>query len=41
MKITGEQCEELVRKLKPFDGGLQHEHELEARFCEGGACEFM
>jgi ribonucleoside-triphosphate reductase (thioredoxin) len=40
-EITGEQYEELLRKLKPLDGGLQHEHELEARFCEGGACEFM
>jgi len=40
-EITGEQYEELLRKLKPLDGSLQHEHELEARFCEGGACEFM
>jgi ribonucleoside-triphosphate reductase (thioredoxin) len=40
-EISGEQYEELVRKLKPLKGELQHEHELEARFCEGGMCEFI
>ena len=40
-EITNENYEEMVRKLKPLDGALQHEHDLEARFCEGGTCEFI
>ncbi len=31
----------LVAKLKPLRGELEHEHELEARYCEGGVCEFV
>ncbi len=40
-EITAAKYEELTRAIKPLDGTLEHEHELEARFCEGGACEFI
>jgi len=40
-EITAARYEELIRTIKPLDGTLEHEHELEARFCEGGACEFI
>lgn len=40
-EITAAKYEEMVRRLAPLDGILRHEHELEARFCEGGACEFI
>lgn len=39
-EITGEKYGELVENLKPLAGTLQHEHDLEARFCEGGRCDF-
>jgi hypothetical protein len=39
-EINGTKYEELAGKLKRLEGTLEHEHELEARFCEGGACEF-
>jgi len=39
-EISSEKYQKMVRGLTPLDGALQHEHELEARFCEGGACEF-
>jgi adenosylcobalamin-dependent ribonucleoside-triphosphate reductase len=37
--ITAAQYEALVSKLRPLEGGIPHEHELEARYCEGGACD--
>ena len=40
-EISSEKYQEMVRALMPLDGLLQHEHELDARFCEGGACEFI
>ena len=39
-EITREQYEKMVKDLKPLRGHLPHEHELEARYCEGGVCEF-
>jgi hypothetical protein len=38
-EITKEQYEEMCEKLKPLRGELPHEHESEARHCEGGACD--
>jgi hypothetical protein len=32
-EITATKYEELASRLKPLDGTLEHEHELEARFC--------
>jgi ribonucleoside-triphosphate reductase (thioredoxin) len=40
-EMTREEHEQMVRKIRPLQGALQHENELEARFCEGGACEFV
>lgn len=40
-EITPEQYRELAARLQPLQGELEHEHELEARFCEGGVCEFV
>jgi hypothetical protein len=39
-EITREQYEAVIQRLKPLTGELEHEHELEARFCEGAVCEF-
>ena len=30
---------EMVEALKPLKGQVRHEHQLEAGFCEGGACD--
>jgi ribonucleoside-triphosphate reductase len=38
-EITREQYERLTARIKPLRGELPHEHELEARFCDGGVCE--
>ncbi len=38
-EITREQYEDLIRRLKPVDGDVEHEHELEARYCDGDVCE--
>jgi ribonucleoside-triphosphate reductase len=38
--ITREQYEEMTRPLKPLRGEVSHEQELEARFCEGGVCDW-
>ncbi len=38
-EITAERYRELAAGLKPLDGEIEHEHELEAKFCEGGICE--
>jgi adenosylcobalamin-dependent ribonucleoside-triphosphate reductase len=40
-EITAQQYETMTSKLKPLGGELAHEHELEARFCEGDVCEFL
>jgi hypothetical protein len=37
--ISRERYEEMARGLRPLEGALEHERELEARFCEGGVCE--
>jgi adenosylcobalamin-dependent ribonucleoside-triphosphate reductase len=36
--ITKERYEQLVSELEPLRGSVPHEHEHEARFCEGGIC---
>lgn len=38
-EITREKYDELRQRIKPLQGELEHEHELEARFCEGGVCD--
>ena len=38
-EITREEYEEMMSKVKPIQGELEHERELEARFCEGGPCD--
>jgi len=38
-EITEEQYRDMVSRLKPLRGQVAHEHDLEARFCEGGVCE--
>jgi adenosylcobalamin-dependent ribonucleoside-triphosphate reductase len=38
-EITREEYEEMMSNLKPIQGELEHEQELEARFCEGGPCD--
>jgi len=38
-EITREEYERMSSALRPLRGQLEHEHELEARFCEGGVCE--
>jgi ribonucleoside-triphosphate reductase (thioredoxin) len=40
-EISPDEYERMVAKIRPLGGEVQHEHELEARFCEGGACEFV
>jgi adenosylcobalamin-dependent ribonucleoside-triphosphate reductase len=38
-EITQAEYERLMGKLRPLDGRLHHEHQLEERFCDGEACE--
>lgn len=38
-EITAEEYEATVSSLKPLRGELDHEEELESRFCEGGICD--
>ena len=38
-EITPAQYEQMVAGLKPLGGSLEHEHQLEAQFCEGGPCQ--
>lgn len=38
-EITDEQYQEMVSKLRPLEGELPHEEQMESRFCEGGTCE--
>ncbi|MCF7855389.1 MAG: hypothetical protein K9N51_11375 [Candidatus Pacebacteria bacterium] len=37
--ITESEYRQRAENVKPLRGEIQHEHELEARFCEGGACD--
>ena len=39
-EISAEQYRQICHKLKPIRGDLPHEHELEARYCEGGVCDY-
>jgi adenosylcobalamin-dependent ribonucleoside-triphosphate reductase len=39
-EITREEYEKLRKRIKPLQGELAHEHELEERFCEGGVCDY-
>jgi hypothetical protein len=38
-EITKDRYEEMARGLQPLRGEIPHEHELEARSCEGGLCD--
>ena len=38
-EISPEQYSDLVRRLEPLRGPLEHEHELEAKFCDGDVCD--
>jgi len=38
-EITKEAYEDQVAELRPLTGTLEHEHALEAKFCEGGVCD--
>lgn len=38
-EITPEQYKELASKIKPLRGDLEHEEQLEERFCEGPVCD--
>jgi hypothetical protein len=38
-KISREEYEKLQGRLKPLEGDVPHEQQLEARFCEGEECE--
>jgi hypothetical protein len=38
-EITRAEYEQMVSQLEPLEGELEHERELEARFCDGGPCD--
>ncbi len=38
-EISAATYERLTAGVKPLQGQLPHEHELEARYCEGGVCD--
>ncbi len=38
--IARERYEQLISRIRPLAGRLEHEHEYEARFCEGGVCDY-
>ena len=40
-EISEQEYKTMQDKLRPLDGEVEHEHELEARICEGGMCEFL
>lgn len=40
-EITRAQYHEMTVRLRPLRGELPHEHELEAQFCDGGACQLL
>jgi len=37
--ISVEEYQALSQRLRPLTGEIPHEHELEARYCEGGVCD--
>lgn len=39
--ITADQYAQMISALKPLEGDLSHEHELEAKFCDGGICDTL
>jgi hypothetical protein len=39
-EVSREQYKSMRAQLKPLEGELPHEHELEARYCEGGVCDY-
>jgi len=39
-EITRQQYQAMTEKLQPLQGEIPHEHELEARYCEGGLCDY-
>jgi len=40
-EISEETYERMAAAVKPLQGDLEHEHALEARFCEGDVCELQ
>ena len=38
-EISQHRYEEMMAGLKPLRGSLEHEHQLESRFCDGEECE--
>mgnify|MGYP006301750699 CR=1 FL=1 len=38
-EISREEYEKMISQIEPLEGELEHERELEARFCEGGPCD--
>jgi hypothetical protein len=40
-EISSQEYKAMISKLKPLQGQLAHEHEMEARFCEGGMCQLQ
>jgi len=38
--VSRDEYQRLVQCLKPLQGELPHEQELEARYCEGGVCDY-
>ncbi len=38
--ITRERYERMRSRIRPLEGDLAHEHEQEARFCDGGVCDY-
>jgi hypothetical protein len=39
-EITKQRYDDMLSRLKPLEGDIEHEHELEARYCDGDVCEF-
>ena len=37
--IDADAYERMTADLQPLEGDIEHEHEAEAKFCEGGACD--
>ncbi len=38
-EIGADEYERMVAELEPLRGVIHHEHDMEARFCEGGTCD--
>ena len=39
--ITEERYQEMIERIRPLRGNIEHEEEHEARFCDGRACEVV